>query len=116
MIHLLYGDDEFSISETVASMKDAVEPADLRDVNVTVLDGPSIGFDELRATCDTVPFLAAKRVVVVHGLLGQFERRRAPPRRRPPSGRRASRTPGAGWAITSQGCRRRPTCCWWTGL
>ena len=76
MIHLLYGDDEFSISETVASMKDAVEPADLRDVNVTVLDGPSIGFDELRATCDTVPFLAAKRVVVVNGLLGQFERRR----------------------------------------
>ena len=78
MIHLLYGDDEFSISETVASMKDAVEPPDLRDVNVTVLDGPSIGFDELRATCDTVPFLAEKRVVVVHGLLGQFERRRGP--------------------------------------
>ena len=78
MIHLLYGDDEFSISETVASMKNAVEPPDLRDVNITVLDGPSIGFDELRATCDTVPFLAEKRVVVVHGLLGRFERRRGP--------------------------------------
>ena len=78
MIHILYGDDEFSISETVASMKNAVEPADLRDVNITVLDGSSIGFDELRATCDTVPFLAEKRVVVVHGLLGQFERRRGP--------------------------------------
>ena len=78
MIHILYGDDEFSISETVASMKNAVEPADLRDINVTVLDGSSIGFDELRATCDTVPFLAEKRVVVVHGLLGQFERRRGP--------------------------------------
>ena len=76
MIHLLYGDDEFSISETVATMKDAVEPPDLRDVNVTVLNGPSIGFDELRATCDTVPFLAEKRVVVVDGLLGKFERRR----------------------------------------
>ncbi len=76
MIHLLYGDDEFSISETVASARESVEPPDLRDVNITVLDGPSIAFDELRATCDTVPFLAEKRMVIVNGLLGQFERRR----------------------------------------
>ena len=88
MIHLLYGDDEFSISETVSTAKDSVQPPDLRDVNITVLDGPSIGFDELRATCDTVPFLADKRMVIVNGLLGQFERRRGtgstPPRDQAP--------------------------------
>jgi DNA polymerase-3 subunit delta len=75
MIHLLYGDDEFSISETLASMKAVVGTPDLRDVNITVLDGPSVSFAEMRAMCDTVPFLAERRMVVVTGLLGQFERR-----------------------------------------
>jgi len=78
MIHLLYGNDEFSIHETLVSMKDAVGPSDLRDVNITALDGTSVGFDELRAICDTVPFLAEKRMMIVTGLLGQFERRWTP--------------------------------------
>ena len=76
MIYLLTGDDEFSLHETLSSMKESVEPADLRDVNITTLDGSQIGFAQLAATCDTVPFLAERRLVVVEGLLSHFERRR----------------------------------------
>ena len=75
MIYLLYGDDEFSIQEVLTSMKEGFGPPDLRDVNITALDADGVGFDELRATCDTVPFLAEKRMVIVTGLLGQSERR-----------------------------------------
>ena len=74
MIYLLYGEDEFSVQETLASMKQRVEPPELRDVNTTVLNGADVSYDELAATCITVPFLAEKRLVVVEGLLSTFER------------------------------------------
>ena len=77
MVYLLYGEDEFSLREFLASLKQEVDPAELRDVNVTTLDGAEVGFDELAATCDTVPFLSQKRMVVVERLLAQFERRGA---------------------------------------
>ena len=75
MIYLLYGEDEFSLRETLASMKQRVEPPELRDVNTTVLKGADVSYDELAATCLTVPFLAEKRLVVVEGLLATFEPR-----------------------------------------
>ena len=75
MIHLLYGDDPFTLEEALASMKEEAGPPDMRDINETVLDGRSVTFDELAATCDTVPFLADKRTVVVQGLLSTFETR-----------------------------------------
>ena len=73
MIYLLYGEDEFSLRETLASMKQGVEPSELRDVNTTMLKGADVSYEELAATCITVPFLAEKRLVVVEGLLSIFE-------------------------------------------
>ena len=94
MIYLLYGEDEFSLRETLASMKQRVEPPELRDVNTTVLKGADVSYDELAATCITVPFLAEKRLVVVEGLLATFEPRtgfragtRAPSSEPPAQGR-----------------------------
>ena len=85
MIYLLYGEDEFTIGETLSSMKQEVGSADVRDVNLTVFDGTQVGLDELMATASTVPFLAEKRLVIVEGLLGRFERR-SPSRSRPRNG------------------------------
>ena len=75
MIHVLFGGDELSLEECVDSLKAAVEPEELRDVNVSSMDAQSLSLDELKATCDTVPFLAERRLVVVRGLLSQFESR-----------------------------------------
>ena len=86
MIHLFHGDDDFTIGETVASMKQGVLPPDVRDFNVAVLDGGQVPIDELIATCSTAPFLAEKRLVIVEGLLSRFERR-GPSRSRAREGR-----------------------------
>ena len=75
MIYLLYGEDSLSLEEHLTSFKQAVGPAELYDVNVTVLDGTQVGYQELVATCSAVPFLADKRLVIVKGLLSQFETR-----------------------------------------
>ena len=85
MIYLLYGEDDLSRDEMATAIKSKVAQGDLGDVNVAQLDGPTISFAELTATCSTVPFLAETRVVAVRGLLdkfeaGDFRRRRGEPR------------------------------------
>ena len=92
MVYLLYGDDAFTIQETLSRLKEGLGPADLRDVNITVLDGAEVSFDRLAATCDTVPFLADKRLVIVQGLLALFEPN--PPSRRPRADRAEADQPG----------------------
>ena len=74
MVRLFFGDDTFTIQETLSSMKKQVGATDLHDVNTTVLEGSRARFDLLVATCDTVPFLSKKRLVIVQGLLSLFER------------------------------------------
>lgn len=73
MIHLLYGDDELTIAETLSSIKRDAEPSDVGDLNTTVFEGREVSFAELSATCDTVPFLSERRLVIVQGLLTTFE-------------------------------------------
>lgn len=91
LIYLLYGGDDFSLQETLSSLKEAVEPAELRDVNIAALDGTRVTVEELVAASSTVPFLAEKRMVIVDGLLSLFEVR-APSRS---ASSRATSTRGA---------------------
>jgi DNA polymerase-3 subunit delta len=74
VIYLLHGDDDFTMGQHVSSMKQGVLPADVRDFNVSVLDGAQVSADELISTCSTAPFLAEKRLVIVEGLVSRFER------------------------------------------
>ena len=75
MIYLLYGDDDFTIEEALVSLRNEVGLPDVRDVNTAAFDA-SVSLAEMMATCDTVPFLADKRLVIVRGLLTRFERDR----------------------------------------
>ena len=75
MIYLLYGDDDFTIEEALVSLRSEVGLPDVRDVNTTTFEA-SVSRAEMMSTCDTVPFLADKRLVIVRGLLTRFERRR----------------------------------------
>ena len=78
MIYSLSGDDDFTIRETLAGMKEGVGTPDVRDVNTVTL-GANVSLDEFTANASTVPFLADKRLVLVEGLLGRFERTGGPP-------------------------------------
>ena len=73
MIHLLFGDDEFTIRETLLEMKNSVGAPEVRDVNIVTLGG-DVSLDELAANAGTVPFLSDKRLVIVDRLLTRFER------------------------------------------
>ncbi len=73
MKYVFYGEDSYSISEAVSKLKASAGTADVRDVNITVFDGPSLTMDRLAATCDTIPFLSEKRLVIVEGLISSFE-------------------------------------------
>ena len=41
--------------------------------NTSTFDGQKLTPSELRGVCETVPFLAEKRLVIIQGLLGRFE-------------------------------------------
>lgn len=68
MIHLLYGPDEFTRSEALAALRAQVPP-DLADLNVTALDGRRLKLDTLIGACEAFPFIAERRLVIVHDLL-----------------------------------------------
>ena len=74
IISVLYGADDFSLHEALHTIKDEVE-LELGDANTTVFEGSKTSFGEVEAACNTVPFLADKRLVVVEGLLLHLEGR-----------------------------------------
>jgi DNA polymerase-3 subunit delta len=64
MIYLFYGPDEFASSEALAELRSQI-PEDVRDLNSTTLDGRRLKLDDLASTCEAMPFLAERRIVVV---------------------------------------------------
>ena len=69
MFYVLHGEDEFSRSEVLAEMKAKMGDPAMADLNTTVFDGSKVTLAELMHTCDTVPFLTDRRLVIVEGLL-----------------------------------------------
>ncbi len=68
MITLLHGPDEFRRTQALAELRKQI-PADLSDLNLTILDGRRLKLDTLIAACEAFPFIADKRIVVVQDLL-----------------------------------------------
>lgn len=64
MRYVFHGKDELARSEALAALR-AELPADLADLNTSVLDGRRLKLDSLAAACEAQPFLADKRLVIV---------------------------------------------------
>ncbi len=73
MLYILYGEDDFSLRQSLEQIETSIGDPTALATNTTVLDGQQLTVDQLRAVCETIPFLAEKRLVIVHGLLGRFE-------------------------------------------
>jgi len=69
--YVFHGADEFTRAETLADFRSRLGPPDTVDLNTTLLDGRKATLAELRHACDTIPFLAEKRLVIIEGLLTQ---------------------------------------------
>jgi len=82
MLYIFYGVDDFSIHEALEHLKAQVGPLEVWDANVTRIQASSSSPQHLQALCNTVPFLASRRLVIFYGLLALFEGRRASRRNR----------------------------------
>src|SRR3990172_4496939 len=65
-IYLLFGDDEFAIGEFVSRLREKLGDASSIALNTQVFEGPSLDPAGLAQACQAVPFLARRRLVVVH--------------------------------------------------
>ena len=74
--YVFHGEDEFTRAETLADFKRRLGPSDAVALNTTILDGRKITLADLRHTCDAIPFLAEKRLIIVEGLLSHLSSRR----------------------------------------
>lgn len=68
MLYLLYGPDEFARSEALTTLR-ATLPPDLAALNSTTLDGRKLKFETLVSSCEALPFLTDRRLVIVYDAL-----------------------------------------------
>lgn len=73
MLHVLIGQDDFSIRQALAAIKKGIGDVTALMTNTTALDGKTVTLEQLCAAAETVPFLSEKRLVIVEGLLERFE-------------------------------------------
>ncbi len=73
MLYILAGQDDFSLGGSLEEIKRGIGDQALLAANTTILDGQQVTLDQLRAVCETVPFLSERRLVIVNGLLERFE-------------------------------------------
>lgn len=74
MFYVLHGEDEFSRSQELSGLRGQLAGGDpaMADLNTSIFDGARLTLGELRHACDAIPFLADRRVVLVHGLLSRL--------------------------------------------
>ncbi len=73
MLYVLQGEDDFSRHQSLEEIKRSIGDQTALATNTTVFDGQQVTLDQLRAVCEAVPFLAERRLVIIHGLLARFE-------------------------------------------
>ena len=84
MLHILIGEDDYSLRQALGEIKKSIgDPASLMP-NTTVLEGGKVTPEQLRSACETVPFLAEKRLVIVEGLLERFGLKGRPRKKKSP--------------------------------
>jgi DNA polymerase III delta subunit len=81
-VYILYGEDTFGRDEAVLRLKEKIRELPAGDHNLTEL-GPETTVHALRMAADVMPFLADRRMVIVHGLLGRLAGRGSGARRAP---------------------------------
>jgi DNA polymerase-3 subunit delta len=68
MWYLLYGPNDIARDEEVAKLKAKVGGGDAAQLNITTFDA-SVSFKDIQSACDTVSFLADRRMVIVRNWL-----------------------------------------------
>jgi len=72
MLYILGGPDDFSVSRELERLKQTAGDPAMLATNTSIFEGGQINLNGLKVACETVPFLAEKRLVIVYGLLDKF--------------------------------------------
>ena len=64
-IYIFDGDDEFAIHESIDKLRSRLGEAAIADMNTTLLDGRLSTLNQLKDAAAAIPFLAAKRLVIL---------------------------------------------------
>jgi DNA polymerase-3 subunit delta len=74
VFYIFHGDDQFGLSEELARLRSQLAEGDpvMGDLNTSILDGQRLTFSELRHVTDAMPFMAERRLIIVHGLLARL--------------------------------------------
>lgn len=78
MLYILLGQDDFSLRQSLEEIKRGAGDQALLATNTITLEGQKVSSDQLKNICETVPFLAEKRLVIIEGLLERFESKGKP--------------------------------------
>ena len=73
LVHILYGPDDFTLRQRLEEIKGTLGDRESLALNTAVMDGRRLTPAPLIETCNTIPFLASWRLVIVEGLLERFE-------------------------------------------
>jgi DNA polymerase-3 subunit delta len=73
LLYVLFGIDDFSLRQKLEEIKSTLGDRESLSMNTTALDGRHLTASQLINACNTVPFLANCRLVIVEGLLERFE-------------------------------------------
>ena len=99
MLYILSGEDDFSITRELDSIKRGIGDPEMLATSTNTLDGKQVTVDELRAVCESAPFLSEKRLVIVQGLLEKFAVRA--PATSSKSAKKTEHQPAAGEAFAN---------------
>lgn len=64
--YIFYGTDENLIKESIDNISNIFVDNSFKDFNLSKLDGNKVSFDEIYNTCETLPIMSEKKVVVVY--------------------------------------------------
>lgn len=65
VVYILHGEDEFAIAQFLAGIKAKLGDSTTAMMNTTRLDGRTLSLDELRDATSAMPFMSARRLVIV---------------------------------------------------
>jgi DNA polymerase-3 subunit delta len=85
MLYVFHGEDELTRSEELAKLRHRIGDATSASLNTTTFAGRDVTLGALILACDTLPFMAERRLVVVQDYWSRLE----PPKQRRPKERQA---------------------------
>jgi DNA polymerase III subunit delta len=77
VVYLLYGDNAQTFEEHVNDFYQNLDDANTAEMNFTKLEGPSTNLNAIKEAALAMPFLAARRIVVVRDALKPFRSKKA---------------------------------------